>query len=53
MVLSGHSLFISEYNMPDDFVCIWSKKIQNQISNKSEKATEKLFVHESVAHIYQ
>lgn len=39
-------VFISEYNMPDDFVCIWSKEVKVlQKSNRSngDVATEKLF----------
>ncbi len=22
----GHKIFVSEYNMPDDFICLWSKE---------------------------
>ena len=43
----GHSVFISEYNAPDDFVCIWQKEISssgNKITDKVLSATEKLFV---------
>lgn len=38
---------ISEYNMPDDFTCIWSKErkvLQKSDRVKGDKATEKLFV---------
>lgn len=37
---------ISEYNMPDDFSCIWEKErkvLQKSDREKGEKATEKLF----------
>lgn len=37
-------IFISEYNMPDDFNCIWSKEITNAMNTtKTYKPTEKLF----------
>jgi DNA adenine methylase len=46
----GHQVFISEYNAPDDFVCVWQKEVN---SNANAKATsrviEKLFVHKSQA----
>lgn len=42
----GHKLFISEYEMPNDFTCIWSKDqsvyLDNN-TNKPQKRTEKLF----------
>ncbi|AGO47991.1 DNA methylase [Cellulophaga phage phi12:1] len=40
----GHKVFISEYNAPDDFKCIWQNEITNSINNK--KAVEKLFIFE-------
>ena len=36
-----HTIFISEYNMPDDFKCVWQQEIVNNLNNK--KAVEKLF----------
>lgn len=46
-VKQGHKVFISEYNMPDDFVCIWKKEVNGNISKDTgkKKSTEKLFVH--------
>lgn len=45
---SGHTVFISEYNAPDDFVCIWQKEIQSGLNvNSTKKGAEKLFVHSS------
>lgn len=47
---------ISEYNMPDDFECIWQKERSiNQNSNrvKSDKATEKLFILDKKINKYQ
>jgi len=44
----GHQVFISEYNAPDDFVCVWQKEIQSGLNtNSTKKGVEKLFVHES------
>jgi DNA adenine methylase len=42
----GHKIFISEYNMPDQFECIWSKEITCNIDNKNKRIstkTERLF----------
>ena len=44
-VAEGHTLFVSEYNMPSDFECVWSKDVtcaMNQTITKN--TTEKLFV---------
>lgn len=44
----GHQVFISEYNAPDDFICVWQKEIQSGLNtNSTKKGIEKLFVHES------
>lgn len=45
----GHEVFISEYNAPDDFVCVWEKKVNSSLTKNTggKKATEKLFRHES------
>lgn len=37
----GHQVFISEYNAPEDFKCVYSHELTNSLNNK--KATEKLF----------
>lgn len=42
---------ISEYDMPDDFKCIWKKEVKvNQKSNRTtaDKAIEKLFIKENI-----
>ena len=44
-VYEGHEVYISEYQAPDDFICIWEKPIQNCIS-LNKKATERLFIYE-------
>lgn len=41
---------ISEYDMPEDFVCIWEKErqvLQKSNRTKGDKVTEKLFIHKS------
>lgn len=44
--LEGHSVFVSEYNAPDDFICVWQKEQTTALNNRSKslKATEKLFI---------
>lgn len=48
-VQEGHNVFISEYNAPDDFVCVWEKSVNSSLTKDtgSKKASEKLFVHQS------
>ncbi len=42
----GHKVFISEYNAPDDFVCIWEKQRKPDLGlGKVSPVVEKLFVH--------
>jgi len=39
-------VFISEYNAPPDFECIWSKKVTTSLKvHEHEDRTEKLFIH--------
>lgn len=43
----GHTLFISEYVAPPDFICVWQKKIYSSLDLKGGKDNvEKLFVPE-------
>jgi len=45
-VKEGHEVFVSEYNAPDDFICVWQKEIQSGLNtNTTKKGTEKLFIH--------
>ena len=45
-VAEGHKVFVSEYNAPDDFECIWSKEIQSGLNtNSTKKGVEKLFIY--------
>lgn len=40
----GHEVYVSEYNAPDDFECIWSKELINTVSRQSSsKGYERLF----------
>jgi len=44
MSKKGHTVFISEYNAPSDFVCVWSKEVTNSMHTTiTTKAIEKLF----------
>jgi len=40
----GHTVFVSEYNAPADFDCVWSKEIPNAL-NLDKKNVEKLFTY--------
>lgn len=41
----GYTVFISEYNAPDDFECVWQKDICSSLTKETgeKKGTEKLF----------
>lgn len=40
----GHYVFVSEYQMPDDFSVVWEKEITDSLSSaKALKKQEKLF----------
>lgn len=43
--LEGHSVFVSEYNAPEDFICLFSKEIRSTLSSNSNSIVriEKLF----------
>lgn len=43
----GHLVYISEYNAPKDFKCIYSKEVNSSLTKDtgSKKANEKLFVY--------
>ena len=43
--LGGHTIFVSEYQMPEDFICVWQKEITSSLTQDtgSKKAFEKLF----------
>ena len=42
---SEHQVFVSEYNAPDDFICIWEKDVKTTLSKQAGIVSrEKLFV---------
>jgi DNA adenine methylase len=47
MEMEGHTVFISEYNAPADFECIWEGTIKNNMGDNSQNNTEKLFRHKA------
>lgn len=42
----GHTVFVSEYNAPDDFECVWQKTVNNTLTKEtgSKQGVERLFV---------
>jgi DNA adenine methylase len=45
MVNDGYVVYVSEYNAPDDWKCVWQKEINSSLdlNTGSKKAVEKLF----------
>ena len=40
----GYRVFVSEYEMPDDFKCVWQKQVTNSMNQTiTKKPVEKLF----------
>lgn len=53
-VSNGHTVFVSEYSAPDDFVCVWEKSAKSSLSANgsvggNKISIERLFMHESQA----
>jgi len=48
-VIEGHQVFMSEYSAPSDFICVWSKEVNNSLTKDtgSKKGVECLFRHKS------
>lgn len=40
-------ILISEYNAPSDFICIWSRQVQDKMGKNTMSKNEKLFIHNS------
>lgn len=42
----GHTVFVSEYNAPDDFECVWQMEMNQRMNNNADtsKTIEKLFI---------
>jgi len=50
----GHKVYVSEYNAPKDFVCVWEKETKSQLSANgviggNKKSVERLFVYNGYA----
>lgn len=48
----GYKVFVSEYNAPYDFTCVWQQEVKSSLSANgksggNKKSMEKLFVHNS------
>lgn len=48
----GHKVYISEYNAPNDFICIWQKEVKSSLSANgksggSKNSIEKLFKYDN------
>jgi len=41
----GHTVFVSEYEMPEDFLCVWKREVSSNLDvlTKGKKEIEKLF----------
>ena len=49
---TGHQVFISEYNAPDDFECVWQQEVKSSLSANGKAggnkvSIERLFIHKS------
>lgn len=52
LVSNGHTVICSEYDMPDDFTCVWEKEVKSSLSANgksggNKKSIEKIFIHKS------
>lgn len=45
LVEKGHKVFVSEYNAPNDWECVWQREVNSSLTKNtgSKKAIEKLF----------
>ena len=48
MVKNGHTIFVSEYDAPEDFICVWEKEAKSSLSANgiiggNKNSVEKLF----------
>lgn len=41
----GHTVYLSEYSAPDDFILLWEKEHQTQLSNQNQKKVERLYTY--------
>jgi len=52
MDMQEHKVYISEYKAPEDFICIWSKKVNNTLVKEtgSKQGVERLFINKEHNH---
>ena len=46
-VSEGYYVFVSEYSMPEDFICVWQKCLRSSHKCGTSQSIERLFVHRS------
>ena len=46
-VKEGHIVFVSEYNAPNDFKCVWNKTLTCDLAKRDKDRTERLFTPNS------
>lgn len=48
-VQQGHDIFVSEYQAPEDFICVWEKQVNSSLTKNTgaKKNVERLFQHRS------
>jgi len=44
-ISKDNKVFVSEYNAPDDFICLWEKKVKCDLTKNNTERNEKLFIH--------
>ena len=52
-ILKGHKVFVSEYNAPVDFECVWQKEAKSSLSANSKSGGSKLSVEKLFRYKYQ
>lgn len=50
MSTKGYIILMSEYTAPPDFICIWSKTMQDGMASVNKQKIEKIYVHSSIIH---
>lgn len=48
MTHNGHKVYVSEYNAPDDFECVWTKELTKTHPNQKTNSIEKLFKFKNI-----
>ena len=54
MIIQGHTIFVSEYNAPKDFECVWKKEVKSSLSANgkvggNKVSIERLFVYGGIS----